>query len=112
MKRLPVRHHDVNEWMRLASETVTELQEGKVASNSTTTLTASAATTVITDYRVGKDSLILFMPTTANAAAELYGATMHVSAIAPRSNQFTITHANNSQTDRIFKYVVLGQTLN
>jgi hypothetical protein len=46
----------------------------------------------------------LFMPTTANAAAEL--ATMFVSSRGKQT--FTITHANNGQTDRTFKYVVIG----
>ncbi len=108
MKLVPFRHHSVEEWLRIVAEAVRGIQEGKIGSNSTVTLAASAGTTVVTDRRVGKDSVILFMPTTANAVAE----TMYVSAIAPRSNQFTITHTNNSQTDRSYSYIVLGQTLN
>jgi hypothetical protein len=44
------------------------------------------------------------MPTTANAAAEMDG--MFVSSRGKQT--FTITHANNSQSDRTFKYVVIG----
>ena len=46
------------------------------------------------------------MPTTANASAEQGAGTMFV---GPRAKQsFTITHANNAQTDRTFAYSVLG----
>lgn len=112
--KVPARWHDTEEWLRKVAEVVNELDEGKVSSNNTVTLTASSATTVVKDYRVGSDSVILFMPLTANAAAELYGATMYVTSanIDPRNHQFTITHASNSQTDRDFRYIVLGQTLN
>jgi hypothetical protein len=46
------------------------------------------------------------MPTTANAAAEIGAGTAYISARTKRS--FTITHANNSQSDRTFGYVVIG----
>ena len=110
--KVPARWHNVDEWLRKIAEAVNGIDEGRVSSNGSATLTASSATTVVTDRRVGKDSVILFDPRTANAATELYGATMYVSAVAPRSSTFTITHANNSQTDRTFKYIVLGSTLN
>jgi hypothetical protein len=55
---------------------------------------------------VGSESVIVFTPTTANAAAEQGGGTMYLSARAKQS--FTITHANNSQTDRTFIYIVIG----
>lgn len=110
--KVPASWHNIDEWLRKISEAVNGIDEGRLSSNGSITLTASSATTVVTDRRVGKDSVILFDPRTANAATELYGATMYVSAVAPRDNTFTITHANNSQTDRTFKYIVLGTTLN
>jgi hypothetical protein len=48
--------------------------------------------------------VILLSPTTANAAAAL--ATTYVSAVTQGS--FTLTHANNAQTDKTFGYVALG----
>lgn len=112
--KLPSRWYNKDEFFRKVIDAVNNLIDGKVESNSEITLTANQASTVVTDYRVGKDSVILFMPLTANAATELYGATMYVASanIDPRSNQFTITHANNAQPDRTFRYVILGQTLN
>ena len=109
---VPTSWGDTNEWVRKIAEGVNNLFKGGIRTNGTVTLRASQTTTVVTDRNVGKDSVILFMPLTANAATELYGATMLVTDIAPLTNQFTITHANNAQTDRNFKYIVLGQTLN
>jgi hypothetical protein len=83
---------------------VRNAMDGKINSTGSVTLTASSTTTLVEDSRAGGDSVILFMPTTANAAAEQ--TTMFVSVRAKQS--FTITHANNSQTDRTFSYVILG----
>lgn len=85
---------------------VNNILDGKINSTGTVTLTASATTTVVTEDRAGATSVILFMPTTANAAAEQAAGGMFVSS---RSKQtFTITHANNSQADRVFDYIVIG----
>lgn len=78
------------------------IMQGRVNDKGTVTLEVSAATTVVSDTRVGPNSVITFMPTTANAAAEIGNGTMYVSA---RSNgSFTITHANNAQADRTYGY--------
>jgi hypothetical protein len=91
---------------RQTAQAVNLLIDGKFNSTGTVTLTASAASTAVTDYRAGPDSVIVFTPTTANAAAEQGGGTMYLSARAKQG--FTITHANNSQTDRTFLYIVIG----
>ncbi len=89
---------------RQIAEVVNRTIDGKLNSTGSVTLTASATSTVVAEARSGPDSVVLFMPTTANAAAEL--ATMFVSSRGKQT--FTITHANNGQTDRTFKYVVIG----
>jgi hypothetical protein len=91
---------------RETSQVVNNLLDGKSNNTGTFTCTASAATTAVTDFRAGKSSIILLMPQTANAAAEVGNGTIHVSTRAKQS--FTVTHANNSQTDRTFGYVVIG----
>lgn len=98
-RSLPVVHG-----ARDVFEVVNSLRDGKVNSTGSVTLTASSATTTVADLRAGQDSVILFMPTTANAAAAVGG--LYVSARGKQS--FTLTHANNAQTDRTFAYVVLG----
>ena len=91
---------------RDVASAVNLLIDGKNNAKGEVTLTASAATTAVSDFRVGEDSVIHLTPTTANAAAEIGGGTMYISSRG--ANTFTITHANNAQTDRTFIYTVTG----
>jgi len=77
---------------------------GKLNNTGLVTLTANSTTTTLTDSRIGKDSVILLQPTTANAAA----AITNVYFGTPGDQTVTINHANNAQTDRTFKYIVIG----
>ena len=92
------------EWIRLVAEAVRGLQDGKILATGTVTLTASSATTTLSDRRIGPNSVILLMPTTANAAGAL--ATTYVNA---RTNESaTINHTSNAQSDKTFAYAILG----
>jgi hypothetical protein len=64
------------------------------------------ATTTVTAVNCGAGSVVLLVPKTANAAAELGNGTAYISAVA--NGSFTITHANNAQVDRTFGFVCLG----
>lgn len=79
--------------------------DGKINSVGEVTLAANESSTTVSDERAGDESVIQFMPMTANAAAEIGAGGFFVSATAKKS--FTITHANNAQTDRTFRYVIL-----
>ena len=83
---------------------LSDLWRSEADSASSVTLTASSATTVVSDAKVSQQSRIFFFPTTANGAAELGAGGMYVSSKGDKT--FTITHANNAQTDRTFDYVV------
>lgn len=76
--------------------------DGRTDNYGSVTLTASTATTVVTEARVTDFSTVVLTPRTANAAAELGAGGMYVSAMTDGS--FTITHANNAQSDRTFDY--------
>lgn len=89
---------------REISEVVNNTVGGKLNATGDFTLTASATTTTVTDPRAGKESVILFSPTTANAASALSG--LYVST--KNNGSFVVTHASNTQTDRDFDYVVIG----
>lgn len=91
---------------REVSLVVNGIMNGKINATGEVTLTASSATTAVTEVRAGADSVILFTPTTANAAAEQGAGGMYVSSFGKQT--FTITHANNAQTDRTFRYAVIG----
>lgn len=77
---------------------------GKTNNTSSFTVTANAATTTLTDSRIGAGSVILLMPTTSNAAAAL--VTVYFTAFA--NGSCTVNHANNAQADRTFRYAVIG----
>lgn len=85
---------------------IQELAAGRSNAAQTVTLTASAASTVVSFDNCSADSVPLLMPMTANAAAEMGAGTLYISAVAHRS--FTITHANNAQVDRTFGFVCIG----
>ena len=106
MKAVPATYRDVTAHLRLIVNGLKELADGRINSVSEVTLTASATSTAVTDTRVGPDSSIHFEPRTANGAAELAAGGMYVSAKGDQT--FTITHANNAQTDRKFGYAILG----
>jgi uncharacterized secreted protein with C-terminal beta-propeller domain len=72
------------------------------------TLTANAATSTLNWKGLSPQSVVVFDPKTANAAAELYGGTLYVLTANRGNDVWTVTHANNAQTDRTFQICVLG----
>lgn len=93
-------------WVRRVVDTVNRMQAGKLNATLSVTLAANADSTVVTDTRLSAGSGLLFMPLSVNAAAEQAAGTMYVSG--QRSGQATITHANNAQSDRAFRIVIIG----
>lgn len=78
--------------------------QGKLNNTSSFTVTANVATTTLSDARIGANSVVLLMPTTANAAAAL--ANVYFDTFGDGS--CVAHHANNAQVDRTFKYAVIG----
>ena len=95
---------DPNQWMRNMAFAINQLIDGKSNAVGQVTLRANETTTVVSDLRVGIDSVIPLQPTTANAAAAV--ATTYISSLGKQT--FTITHASNAQTDKTFKYLIQG----
>lgn len=85
-------------------QAVRELFQGRSLATGTVTLTASATSTTVRADNCGDESLIVLSPLTANAAAAL--ATTYVSDVT--NGSFTLTHANNAQTDRNFGWEARG----
>jgi hypothetical protein len=83
-----------------------QLAAGRSNAVGTVTLTANAATTTVDDANCAAASVPVLVPATANASAEIGAGTIYISAVANKS--FTITHANNAQTDRTFLYALQG----
>ena len=78
--------------------------DGKLNSTGTVTLTASQTTRTIADKRLGGNSVLVFMPTTSNASAGM--TSLFVSSQGKQTA--TLSHANNGQTDRTYKYIIIG----
>ena len=98
----------VTAWLRTFWDAFSVTRRGKMDCVTTLTLTANSATTTFNYIRLSPQSVVTFDPQTANAAAELYGATMYV-LTANRGNEvWTITNANNANADRTFAVSVIG----
>jgi hypothetical protein len=102
--KLRTSYRDLAEAVRNTSGTVNQIVDGRSLAYGSVTLTASTTTTVVTDDRVSENSVICLMPQTANAAGAI--ATTYIATVA--NGTFTITHANNAQTDRDFAYSIQG----
>lgn len=101
---VPSDASSIPQWIRTAATVINSLRDGKINATGEVTLGNGSATTTLTDKRIGPNSCIQFMPTTANAAADL--ANLYVTA---RTNgSATLNHTNNAQTDRTYCYSILG----
>ncbi len=94
----------LEEWVRVVTGVVNGLMDGKHNATGTVTLTASAATTTLTDASIGRNTKVIMVPTTANAAA----ATPYQTFPNAANGTAVMNHANNAQTDRDFGYVLQG----
>ena len=84
---------------------INQIIEGRSNAAGTVTLDPNVASTAVSDAIFSEDAVPLLFPQTANAAAELGAGTMYA---AVTDGTLTVTHANNTQTDRTFSYLVIG----
>jgi len=103
---LPSQWYDDKDFLRKVSLSVNNILRGKTNNTGSVTLTESSATTTFTDIRIGINSVIVLQPTTANASAEIGAGTIYFDD--PGKGTIVINHANNAQTDRIFRFAILG----
>jgi hypothetical protein len=104
LPRVPIRGLTAEQQLRKHAESINGLIDGKLDVTGSVTLDANAATTVVADNKFESAMVPVFVPITANAASALAG--LYVSART--QGGFTLTHANNAQTDKTFLYVRLG----
>lgn len=99
---------NLHEWLRKTVRVVNGIMQGRTNNYGSVTLTSNAGSTIVQEApnRISDYSVIVFMPTTSNAAVA--AQTMYVSATSPANNTFTITHANNAQSDKTFRYAIIG----
>lgn len=104
--RAPVTWRDAAEHRRLIADAVNLTLDGHTNAVGTVTLTEAAGTTVVNDDRAGVDSVIVFMPLTATAAAEVATGNMYVSSRG--KGTFTISHTNGEESTLDFAYLLYG----
>jgi hypothetical protein len=98
----------VTSYMRRVLEALQALRLGKTANVGEFTLTANAASSTLSDIRISPQSVIAWHPRTANAAAEIAAGTMFITDANMSNGSAIVTHANNAQADRSFRYAVIG----
>jgi len=101
---IPAALQDAKQLLSRMRLVVNGLLDGRMNATGTATLATSTTTTSVLDARVGVDSVITFMPTTARAAAAL--SSLYVSA--RMQGEFILTHDSQTHTDRVFAYKVGG----
>ena len=76
----------------------------------TFTLTANAATSTLTDERLTSDGVVIYDPMTVNAVTALVTAADRPYSLSGDRNNgvWTVRHANNAQTDRDFRILMIG----
>jgi hypothetical protein len=95
-------------WARKLFDAIKAWRIGKFDCTKEFTLTANAATSTLTDYRLSPQSYVGFDPRTANAATEKAAGTLYALTANRGDGAWTITHANNAQNDRTYTVVILG----
>lgn len=83
---------------------IQQLFAGRSNACGSVTLAAGAGSTVVPAINCAAQCSVFLFPKTANGAAG--AATTFVSSVGRQT--FTISHANNGQTDRSFFWVALG----
>ena len=89
---------------REVSEVVNNLVEGKSNNTSTVILNTSGTETTVFNERVGLNSVILFVPRSANTAGE----TDHTFIKTKFKGSFIIGHRNHGHSDVELDYIVVG----
>jgi hypothetical protein len=88
------------------NRSIQQLSQGRSNATGTFTLATGAASSTVTDQNCAAGSVVIPIPSTANAATELGNGTMWLSATT--NGSFTFTHANSATTGRTFRYAILG----
>ena len=94
-RRVPLVHTNEEEHRREMALILNNLLDGKINAKGSVTLSASSTSTTLADFRIGAASVILFMPTTANASAEIGAGTIYVGQSSRVNGSVEVTHANN-----------------
>lgn len=85
-----------------------QLGAGRSNATGTITLAASASTTTVNDQNCAAGTTIILSPSTVHASAEVGNGTIYIPVATIVNGSFVIQHASNSQTDRTYRYALVG----
>jgi hypothetical protein len=91
-------------WDILARTVLNNAMAGKLDVVGALQLLAGSASTVLNDPLITRGSCVSLMPLTANAASAL--SMLYFDPT--ESGSVVVHHANNGQTDRLFRYAIIG----
>ena len=91
-------------WDILARTVLNNAMSGKLNVVGELVLAAGAATTTLNDPLITRGGCVSLMPLTANAANAAAGLYFEPT----NSGSVIVHHANNGQTDRRFRYTIVG----
>ncbi len=95
----------LEEWIREVTSVINGLMSGQHNATGTVTLTASSASTTLADNRIGRNTKVVLVATTADAAAEL--AVLFQTFPNASVGSAVLNHANDTDT-RSYGYVLQG----
>lgn len=105
-KAIPTAFHDEKTHRRILAEASNLHNQGKFNCALSVTLVVSATSTTIKDNRITANSVLSFMPQTADAVTAL--AALYIPAATMVSGSAVIMHASSSAIDQTFNVGIFG----
>jgi|SRR5210317_912798 hypothetical protein len=101
--KVPTFTDNQDEQNRLTANAINNILDGKINSTGSFTTDGTKTLKTVIDARCGGNSVVLFVPTTVDAAGELN----HMWLSATRNGEFDIGHRNHTK-NVAYKYVIIG----
>lgn len=101
---IPFWEPDEKRHRRNISQWAQWINQGHLANVGSVTLAAGTASTILSDARIGINTVPILQPATANALSAY--PTVYVSTIS--AGGLTITHSSTAAADKTFRYALLG----
>lgn len=92
-------------WMRKVGLSIENNVNGKTNNTGEFTIDTSEDSTTVDNVLCNANSVILLIPTTANAGTEYGSGNIYVEA---GDGSFEVFHTNSATTGRTFKYIIVG----
>jgi hypothetical protein len=102
----PTDLEDQRRFNRIQSQSISAVLKGRTNNVIDFTATVSAASTTVTDSRIGVNTVAIAIPTTANAASAAVFPYRDFSS--PVNGSMSLIHTNSGHTDNTYKIILVG----